>query len=570
MNTIELRFSRYFLIFLVALSFAACGGGTSAPVDPPPPDPGGQPPPPVVPAVIADRATDHAFLTDHFSGSENCALCHDGIQDATGQDLSIVADWQPSMMAGSARDPFWRAKVASEIRRNPGLQEEIESTCSRCHAPMAHVEAGFAAADTTLLDDGFLHPDNVLFDAAAEGVSCTLCHQIADSPDLGTEAGFSGGFEVPYSFGTDRLAFGQYANPLEMPMRNQVAFTPAMSPHVSDSAVCAACHNLLTPVLDAQGSVTNQVFPEQSVYTEWEHSDFAATRSCQDCHMPVAAGDAVIARRPNNGLAPRADFARHSFVGANTYMLDILSRNRADLNITATGYNALIDETRAFLAGAISLTLSDVSRSGDELHFDVHLGNHTGHKFPTSYPSRRAWLHVTVTDATGAVIFESGAIDQRGRVEGLASDADLSAFEPHYRTIRSGDEVQSYETIMQDLGGDVTYTLLEAATYRKDNRLLPFGLDKTRVPETIRPQGNALADPDFTAGGDEVRFEIAGLAAGLYEIAVDVNYQVVAYGFVQDLAVDADDPYVAAYLALNDGAVVRYETIASATASLNF
>ena len=570
MNTIASIFIRYHLISLFALTFVACGGGGSDAGDQPDPDPGGLPPPAVVPEPIADRVTDHAFVTDHFSGSANCAACHDGIRDTTGQDVSIVADWEPSMMAGSSRDPLWRAKVASEIRRNPALREEIEATCSRCHAPMAHVEAEFATADITLFDGGFLHPDNVLFDAAADGVSCTLCHQIADVPELGTEAGFSGNFEVPYSFGTDRLAFGQYDAPFEMVMRNQVGFTPAMSVHVSRSAVCATCHNLSTPVLDAQGNDTQQVFPEQSVYTEWEHSDFADSTSCQDCHMPLAAGDAVIATRPMNGLATRPDFARHSFVGANTYMLEIFSANRGDLGITATGFGQLIDETRAFLAGAVALALNDVARSGDELHFTVNLSNHSGHKFPTSYPSRRAWLHVTVTDGSGAVVFESGAIDQDGKIDGLDSDADVSVFEPHYETIRSGDQVQSYETIMDDLDGNLTHTLLEAAAYRKDNRLLPSGLDKAGVPEAIRPQGNALADPDFTGGGDDVRFEIAGLGAGAYDIAAELNYQVVAYGFLRDLAIDADDPHVAAFLALNDDAPVQYETIASATASLNF
>lgn len=45
------------------------------------------------------------------------------------------------MRANSTRDPFWKAKVRSEIARNPHLQSVINDKCSKCHAPMANYEA---------------------------------------------------------------------------------------------------------------------------------------------------------------------------------------------------------------------------------------------------------------------------------------------------------------------------------------------------------------------------------------------------------------------------------------------
>jgi hypothetical protein len=299
-------------MMLIVLS--ACGGGGSdAPVSPPPQ------PQPVPPIVIADSATDHAFTTDHFSGSQNCSTCHDGLRDASGDDVSIVVDWRATMMANSARDPLWRAKVASEIKRNPALQHEIEATCGRCHVPMANVEAEFAGVDAALFgDDGVLHPNHPLFDAANEGVSCTLCHQIEDSPTLGTDAGFSGNFSIGFNFGIERLLYGQYGNPFVTPMRNTVGFTPVASAHISSSEKCATCHNLSTEVVDTQGNLTGQLFPEQMVYTEWENSQFEATDSCQDCHMLKATGDMAISTRPMNGLARRPDFAQHMFIGCTS------------------------------------------------------------------------------------------------------------------------------------------------------------------------------------------------------------------------------------------------------------
>ena len=578
MNRLRPRKLGHCLFLIIAMSLYGCGGSGSEdsslpPVDNPPAPPPVDPPvdPPAVPPVaLADATTDHAFSTDHFTGSANCSSCHDGIRDADGTDVSIVADWQPGMMANSSRDPFWRAKVASEVRRNPGLQEEIEGTCSRCHTPMAHVEAEFEAAQILLFGTGFLHPDNALFDAAADGVSCTLCHQIADSAELGTVDGFSGQFEIAYNAGIDRELFGQYDDPFASPMINQVGFTPAGSAHIASSEVCATCHNLFTPIVDAAGNLTNDVFPEQSVYTEWENSDYADTMSCVDCHLPSAVGDVQIATRPMNALDGRPDFSQHLIAGGNTYMLDLIARNADTLSVTATGFDEMVDGTRALLGVAAEVSLEAVARFGDDLGFTVRVVNNSGHKLPTSYPSRRAWLHVQITDAVGSVVFESGAIDASGRIAGLNSDADLTTLEPHHRTITSGEQVQSYEALMEDRDGNLTYTLLEAAIYRKDNRLLPLGMDKTIVPVTIRPCGDAADDPNFGAGGDLVDFRIPGLDAGTYAISVRLNYQTLAYGHAQDLFRDADDPYVARFQALNESAQVRFETIGSASDSIDF
>jgi len=65
------------------------------------------------------QAENDNFTTSHFSGSGNCAMCHDGLTDTSGDNVSIVRDWETSMMANATKDPFWRAKVATELKRNP-------------------------------------------------------------------------------------------------------------------------------------------------------------------------------------------------------------------------------------------------------------------------------------------------------------------------------------------------------------------------------------------------------------------------------------------------------------------
>src|SRR5204863_1288491 len=105
-------------------------------------------------------------------------------------------------------------------------------------------------------------------------------------------------------------------------------------------------------------------------------------------------------------------------------------------------------------SATISITRAASAAGNVELELDIR--NLTGHKLPSGYPSRRAWLHVTLRDATGRVVFESGAIAPDGRIAGNDNDADAGAFEPHYEEITRPDQVQIYESVMQDQAGKPT------------------------------------------------------------------------------------------------------------------
>jgi hypothetical protein len=163
----------------------------------------------------------------------------------------------------------------------------------------------------------------------------------------------------------------------------------------------------------------------------------------------------------------------------------------------------------------------------------------TGHKFPASFPSRRAWLHVTVADAAGKVIFESGKPNSDGTITGNAADMDPAAFEPHYDVITQPDQVQIYEPIMGDNEGHVTYTLLRGAKYLKDNRLLPAGVDKAKLPADIAVYGEAVGDANFVGGGDLITYQMDGKGAtGPFTFSAELLYEPLSYRFVQDLLRD--------------------------------
>jgi cytochrome c2 len=534
---------------------------------------------------FAAETGDAFFVHTYFSGSALCADCHNSLVDGSGNDISIVTDWSTSMMANGTRDPYWRAKVASELHRNPQISGELNDKCSRCHAPMANDSAHKVGDDPQIFTEGastgFLDPANTTyFDMSMDAVSCTACHQIEDNGKLGTLEGVSGKFTIEdyVANGTDktnRPAYGQYANPRQEPMQNFVEFTPLLGTHTSTSEFCATCHDLKTPFVDAKGDIASTTpeseFPEQMIYTEWDNSDFAdgkpLAKSCQQCHMPQLAESVKIATRPPN-INARPGFAKHTFHGANTVMLDILSRNKDALGVSATGFAATIADTRAFLQQAASIDVNSTVVANGKLQVNLRLTNHSGHKFPSGYPSRRAYIHFTVKDKNDAVLFESGRMNADGSIVGASTDTDLYSIESHYQEITSPDQVQLYEPIMENTDKAVTHTLLRAAKYAKDNRLLPSGFDKSAAPPDVAVRGAAFNDPDFVGGHDNITYivDLGSMNPG-EDISVDaeIRYQPLAFGHLQDMFQDSSAvPQVSSFKTLFDATeTIRDELVDS-------
>ena len=76
-----------------------------------------------------------------FQTSDRCVACHNGLQTASGDDVSIGFDWRASTMANSSRDPYWQASVRRETIDHPSAKAEIEDECATCHMPITRYEA---------------------------------------------------------------------------------------------------------------------------------------------------------------------------------------------------------------------------------------------------------------------------------------------------------------------------------------------------------------------------------------------------------------------------------------------
>ncbi|QDU65209.1 multiheme c-type cytochrome [Engelhardtia mirabilis] len=518
--------------------------------------------------------------------SSSCARCHSNapaataMRDAKQRPIAPFDLWRGTMMANSARDPLWRAVVSAEVAALPTRQAEIEATCLGCHSPMAE-QVGLDDHGTGSLMH-VLDCDSALGELARDGVSCTICHGI--SPEgLGTQESYSAG----YRLNPERRLYGPHEAPFTMPMQRFTGFTPTHGEHISDSALCGTCHTLETPVLDAQGHDVGGVFLEQAPYLEWRNSFFndeldepgPLAASCQDCHAPTRDEDGEplttrIVRNPMGRdfpqIEPREPFGRHLFVGGNTLVLSMLRDHPEALGVEAPAeaFEASVAATRAQLRERTArVRIGDLRDSDDKLSFAVSVQNLTGHKLPSAHPTRRAWLRVVVRDESGQVLFASGDVDSRGRILGadgqpLGSELAGGPIEPHRDSIRTGDEVATYQAVMADSNGEPTHTLMRGAKWYVDDRLLPAGWDPNH-PEAARTAPVGVdGDEDFKADGDRVHFELDLVVPGRLTIEASLLYQTLNARWAAELF-RYETPEVELFRSLYDQADLTPEVLAS-------
>jgi hypothetical protein len=495
--------------------------------------------------VAGVRAASHPDATKDFHTSDRCVACHNGLKTSSGEDISIGFQWEASIMANSARDPYWQGSVRRESIDHPESSATVQDECSTCHMPMQHLIDRAEGKKTEVFDRLPLSdPHKKDNRQAKDGVSCSVCHQI-EAAGLGTSQTYSGNVAVASpNDRNNRPEYGPFlidAGHTRVMQSSTAGFVPTQAAHIRDSGLCGSCHTLYTTARGPGGKAIG-VLPEQMPYLEWLHSDYPNRNTCQGCHMPEVQGAVAVTAVFGQ---PREGMHRHVFVGGNFLMERMLNAHRDELAVAAlpTELDAATNRTEEFLrTQSAKVTISALSKSPSGLEFDVNVENLTGHKLPTAYPSRRAWLHVLVEDGNGQKVFESGALKSDGSIVGNDNDADPLRFEPHYSEITDAQQVEIFESIMGDSEGHVTTGLLSAIGYLKDNRLLPTGFDKKTAVHDIAVVGEAVADPNFTGGSSRTRYAVkAAPATGPLHIVAELWYQPVGYRWAHNLA-----PYNAA------------------------
>ncbi len=462
----------------------------------------------------------------YFVTAGRCAGCHGydslGIAMVAGEGISVnvVDDWRSTMMANSARDPFFLAKMEHEGLVNPAIKETIEHSCLKCHAPLAVFEQqmkGATAFTAAHLDTSVL---------AQDGVSCLACHM--QNPASGGHV-FSGDLV----FDSARV-WGPYTDEQINPaiMQYFVNYTPDQGSNILDGSVCAGCHTAINQPVDLQGVPTGTSFYEQTLWQEYENSVYYGTeQNCRSCHMPRIQ-DSVVLASEYIFLPGQSPFGKHHLTGGGVFMLKMMKDHIADFGIPATPvqFDSTIARSIALRKTSMTMALQAVDRTDDTLFVEVALTNLTGHKFPGGFPNRRAFVQLLAIGATGDTIFNSGSWNSTYEVIGNGLP-----YEPHHDVITQEDQAQIYEFVMGDVDSNVTTTLLRAVHRLKDNRLVPVGYSLSHPSQdTSAVAGLALADPDFNHdtggvegnGGDIVHYHIPlGGYAGAVEVKARVWFQ---------------------------------------------
>ena len=529
--------------------------------------------------------TDNALLTDAASTSVN---------------FSPYGEWRVSPMGLAGRDPIFFSQLQSETNTLPELSACIQNTCLHCHGVMGQREYALDNPDPSQpCKDLFAvppppsvpfgkpfarklvsqwqgtgkNPDAKYGALARDGISCAVCHHIADE-DLGQQTSFTGNFVT----GPNDTMFGPFADKtiVPKPMEHALGLTPRFGQQVSNSDMCGACHNILLPVFNNDGSphpitVGDQTITstyEQTSHLEWTNSDFAKPgdgfRSCQDCHMqshyPTKHGgqqrlaNIKIANIEDAGFAPtthslpaaditltpRDDFGRHALHGLNIFLNQmfqqfplILGLRQIDYMVTGSAQPALITGQNSMLHMAenetASVAITHLEQTDGQLQATVLVTNKVGHYLPSGVGFRRVFLEFVAEDETGAPLWASGRTNELGVILNGVSDDPLPSenvhqnpkrFQPHYEKITQGDQVQIYQEVILDSAQNVTTSFLRRVATKKDNRLRPKGYDPEffltnpspyiqELGELHGVQGDPYYSDPHKTGADEITYRIA-------------------------------------------------------------
>src|SRR5258708_6375427 len=206
-------------------------------------------------------------------------------------EFLAVRDFKPGASTNWDVLPEMQITVSrrQHVRIGFGVRQAIEDECSICHMPAVRLADRDAGRHTPVLSRLPLRKFPKGDRAAADGVTCSVCHQI-EKTGLGTEATFVGNvvFAKPVQ-NDERPEYG----PFEIDKGHQTVmhsstatYFPTRGDHMRESGLCGSCHTLYTAALGPKGEKIAQ-FPEQVPFQEWQHSDYATKQTCQDCHMPV-------------------------------------------------------------------------------------------------------------------------------------------------------------------------------------------------------------------------------------------------------------------------------------------
>lgn len=356
--------------------------------------------------TYARTSTGGLINPEVLAGSASCgtAGCHE----------QILAEWEPSAHRFSAMNPPFRA-VQKAFAHDRGPAET--RYCAGCHDPIS-LFAG--AKDVTHVD--------LSAPGMQEGSSCVVCHSISHVDQRGN---------ADYVVTPPTRYLGESGRGLAKRV-SDFLIRAYPRQHLADynrnllrtPEFCGACHKQFIPeALNRFG-----VSPSQNQFDEWRKSHWHhenepdKSLSCRDCHMRLVpnstdpgAGEAGDLRR----TATDGSHRHHGTIATNLFMPAVLKLPHWEEHNRLTedwikGQTVLPEIAGLWPTGpigSVELAAPTTAAPGETIEVQAVVKNRkAGHDLitgPTDFI--RLWVHLRVTDATGACVAEWGGIDADSR-----------------------------------------------------------------------------------------------------------------------------------------------------------
>jgi len=338
----------------------------------------------------AVKTKDFAFYKKEvFANSQSCGTtgCHEGIarqwKESTHSNTPnpfVEAVQRLMIQEGNNGHIFDQIKIEhiKELNlKKPG--RETFRKCAACHAPVALITGNVDPSIPYETDKNF------------EGVSCTLCHSIESASGKG-----GGAYEVnpqaQYLFSYAQNPIGQYLHNALIRNKPELHKESYSKPFYKETGYCISCHERL-----------HFKSWEQSTYNKGLYSE--KTKHCQNCHMQEVPTSNEISARIKGTVAD------HRFISGGLSMarfngkeeqfaktVHFLKDKKIDLKVVAPA---------ALQPGRLQTIVIR----------NANLG--VGHNFPAGPEADivEAWVHISVTDSQGKIIFESGKLQNDNHLD---------------------------------------------------------------------------------------------------------------------------------------------------------
>ncbi len=301
------------------------------------------------------------------------------------------------------------------------------SECASCHQPKSWIENPFSALDSDVLTPT---------DSVQHGVSCDVCHKVADVDvdKINFPGIFPGAVEFSRPYPGAQVQYGVLGDvDYNIPSLMRGSYQPQMR-----AELCAACHQ------DAADPEENHSYDgviSEPTYLEWLDSDYADPNSgnfadCVDCHMGASPDNQVcsVIMTPNR---PDGTVRNHNIEGS----------------------------TAAYLENAVSMDMQ-VSTSDTQVSVNITIDNNlTGHHVPTGVTVRNMILVVEAWEDGKDPISDGLVFSGTQRIHDLGGIGDPA--QGYY----AGLAGKFYAKVNHDVTGNGPTFFTDATGIQFDNRI---------------------------------------------------------------------------------------------------